>query len=249
MARAGRRTAETPQVRAGGAGLPLFRRRARLYVDGFNLHHAILDLGRPELLWLDLKTLGRGLLPRRERLVGVTWVAAHRPQREDRMSAMATYELALRASGVRCLLGHFVVHGDHCRACGHSWMQATEKQSDVNLALAVAADAAADRFDVAYLLTTDGDHAATARFLQESYPRKRLVPAGPDHAQIAAAQGIADYFDALDAHHGGTDDGGRADRVRTLLREAEKPGLQRLLDWLARRDDVRLLGERIRLNC
>lgn len=79
-------------------------------------------------------------------------------------------------------------------------------------------------------------------FFNSALPRKRLVPAGPDHAQIAAAQGIADYFDALDARHGGTDDGGRADRVRTLLREAEKPGLQRLLDWLARRDDVRLLG-------
>lgn len=179
MARTGRGTLETPQVRAGGAGLPLFRRRVRLYVDGFNLHHAILDLGRPELLWLDLKALGRGLLPRGERLAGVTWVAAHRPQRHDRMSALATYELALRASGVRCLMGHFVIHGDHCRACGHSWMQATEKQSDVNLALALAADAAADRFDVAYLLTTDGDHAATARFLRESYPRKRLVSVAP----------------------------------------------------------------------
>jgi hypothetical protein len=179
MARTGRGTLETPEVRAGGAGLPLFRRRARFYVDGFNLHHALLDLGRPELLWLDLKALGRGLLPRGERLAGVTWVAAHRPQREDRMSALATYELALRASGVRCLMGHFVIHGDHCRACGHSWMQATEKQSDVNLALALAADAAADRFDVAYLLTTDGDHAATARFLQESYPRKRLVSVAP----------------------------------------------------------------------
>src|SRR6056297_484046 len=31
--------------------------------------------------------------------------------------------------------------------------------------------------------------------------RKKLVPAGPDHAQIAAAAGVADYFDALAAHH------------------------------------------------
>jgi hypothetical protein len=29
---------------------------------------------------------------------------------------------------------------------------------------------------------------------------KRLVPAGPDHAQIAACAGIADYVDALHAH-------------------------------------------------
>jgi hypothetical protein len=58
-------------------------------------------------------------------------------------------------------------------------MDATEKQSDVNLALSIAADAAADRFDIAYVLTTDGDHAATARFVHESYPNKRIVSVAP----------------------------------------------------------------------
>ncbi len=80
-------------------------------------------------------------------------------------------------------------------------------------------------------------------------PSKRLVPAGPDHAQVAAARGIAEYFDALDAHHGG--DGGsagpggeraRAARVRVLLRGAEVPLLATLLEYLGTRRDVRLLG-------
>jgi hypothetical protein len=166
-------------VRRDGFHLPVFRKRARFYVDGFNLHHAILDLNRRELLWLDLAALGRALLPPSERLTGVVWVSAHRPQRRDRMEALLAYEEALTARGVRCLMGHFVVHGDHCHACGHQWMDATEKQSDVNLALSVAADAAADRFDSAYILTTDGDHAATARFLHEGYPDKTVVSVAP----------------------------------------------------------------------
>src|SRR5579864_6461091 len=58
---------------------------------------------------------------------------------------------------------------------------------------------------------------------------KRLVPAGPDHAQVAAARGIAEYFDALDAHHGGAaantaaTRSARAERVRQLMRAAELP--------------------------
>ena len=32
---------------------------------------------------------------------------------------------------------------------------------------------------------------------------KRFTPAGPDHAQIAASAGMADYFEAMSAHHGG----------------------------------------------
>lgn len=73
-------------------------------------------------------------------------------------------------------------------------------------------------------------------------PRKRLVPAGADHAQVAAAQGIAEYFDALDAHHGGKSANGRAQRVRELLRSAELAILPQLLDYLATQKSVRLLG-------
>lgn len=75
-----------------------------------------------------------------------------------------------------------------------------------------------------------------------AYPRKRLVPAGPDHAQIAAARGVAEYFDALDAHHGGGDDAGRPPRVRALLRVAEQPLLADLLKALSSRRDLRVLG-------
>jgi selenocysteine lyase/cysteine desulfurase len=79
---------------------------------------------------------------------------------------------------------------------------------------------------------------------------KRLVPAGPDHAQVAAARGIAEYFDALDAHHaGGAVDASvshgrsaRAERVRQALRGAELPLLATLLDYLSTRRDIRLLG-------
>jgi selenocysteine lyase/cysteine desulfurase len=80
-------------------------------------------------------------------------------------------------------------------------------------------------------------------YFNASYGRKRLVPAGPDHAQVAAARGVAEYFDALDAHHApAATAAGRPQRVRQLLRDAERPLLARLLDYLAAHRDVRLLG-------
>jgi cysteine desulfurase family protein (TIGR01976 family) len=84
--------------------------------------------------------------------------------------------------------------------------------------------------------------ANEGHYFNAAYPRKRLVPAGPDHAQVAAAQGVAEYFDALDAHHGGGAAAQRPRRVRELLRSAELALLPRLLDYLAQRKDVRLLG-------
>jgi cysteine desulfurase family protein (TIGR01976 family) len=80
-------------------------------------------------------------------------------------------------------------------------------------------------------------------YFNAAYARKRLVPAGPDHAQVAAARGIAEYFDALDAHHEPAAKAeGRPQRVRQLLRAAEEPLLARLLDSLAGHEGLRLVG-------
>ena len=79
-------------------------------------------------------------------------------------------------------------------------------------------------------------------YFNETEPSKRLVPAGPDHGQIAAARGITEYFDSLDEHHGGRDSTGCAERVRRLLREAETPLLSALLSYLQGRKGLRVLG-------
>lgn len=75
---------------------------------------------------------------------------------------------------------------------------------------------------------------------------KRFTPAGPDHAQVAACAGMADYIDALAAHHGGAglDPRGRAGLVHDLMRSHEVAILQPLLDYLASRNELRLLGPR-----
>jgi len=76
---------------------------------------------------------------------------------------------------------------------------------------------------------------------------KRFTPAGPDHAQVAACAGIADYVDALAAHHGagGMDAKGRAGAVHDLMRDHEIKLLQPLLDYLGSRNEVRVLGPHV----
>jgi len=173
------RSREVPVVRTDGFHLPIFRRRAAVYVDGFNLFHAIDDLGPDYLKWVDLTALSRLIAPRSQAIRRVTWVTAFRPQAKALTERHQAYFDALEATGVICHTGHFVVYSDGCNACGHSWAVHEEKQSDVNLALAMLDDAHENRFDVAYLVTTDGDHAATARFLKQRFPQKRLVVGAP----------------------------------------------------------------------
>ena len=74
---------------------------------------------------------------------------------------------------------------------------------------------------------------------------KRLTPSGPDHAQIAACAGMADYIDALAGHHGiGGDAAARNRGVHDLMRAAEVQVVRPMLDYLAGRNDVRLIGPR-----
>lgn len=81
-------------------------------------------------------------------------------------------------------------------------------------------------------------------FFNEAFPGKRFTPAGPDHAQVAAVNGVADYLDAVADHHGltGKSAAARAAGVRNLFRTHETALLQPLLDFLAGHPKVRIVG-------
>ena len=72
---------------------------------------------------------------------------------------------------------------------------------------------------------------------------KRFTPAGPDHAQVAASAGMADYIDALAEQHGITGDASvRGAGVHDLMRAHEEVLLQPLLDYATSKNSVRLIG-------
>ncbi|EBA02866.1 aminotransferase, class V [Rhodobacterales bacterium HTCC2150] len=73
---------------------------------------------------------------------------------------------------------------------------------------------------------------------------KRFTPAGPDHAQVAASAGMVDYANALYDHHfnEAADLPSRAAAVHNLMRGQETELMQPLLDFLAAKNSVRLLG-------
>lgn len=73
---------------------------------------------------------------------------------------------------------------------------------------------------------------------------KRFTPAGPDHAQVAACAGMADYIDTLYAHHFQQDATAtaRGEAVHDLMRAHEQRLLAPLLGAVTSRNSVRLIG-------
>jgi selenocysteine lyase/cysteine desulfurase len=80
-------------------------------------------------------------------------------------------------------------------------------------------------------------------FFNDTKPRYRLTPAGPDHAQIAACAGIADYLETVAAIAGPDAEG--ADpfrRAHAAMRAQETALIAPLLDYLRGRNKLRLIG-------
>lgn len=75
--------------------------------------------------------------------------------------------------------------------------------------------------------------------------RYRLTPAGPQHAQIACASGVADYFDALYNHHFDTPEANRSarvQRVNELMQTQEQQVAAPIVDFLLNHPDTKLIG-------
>ncbi|MEM7793658.1 MAG: aminotransferase class V-fold PLP-dependent enzyme [Cyanobacteria bacterium P01_C01_bin.118] len=74
--------------------------------------------------------------------------------------------------------------------------------------------------------------------------RKKMLPAGPDHAQIASTVGVAQYLDAVYGHHFSetVDQAEKGRRLKKLFQDHERKLLTPLLAWLRQRDDIHIVG-------
>ena len=82
-----------------------------------------------------------------------------------------------------------------------------------------------------------------SHFFNETAREKRLNPAGPDHAQIAAAAGIADYLEKVAEIAGDGAEGATPYRkAHNAMRAQETVLLAPLLDYLRKKNGIRLLG-------
>jgi hypothetical protein len=86
--------------------------RAALYVDGFNLYHAIDDLNDDRLKWLSLHDLGQTIIRRKTETLGaILYFSAYAHFRSARDPSVVArhrrYVAALESTGVEVLLGNF----------------------------------------------------------------------------------------------------------------------------------------------
>lgn len=170
--------------------------RVVAYIDGFNLYYGLKsDHGR-KYLWLDLQALVERLLLPGQQLQEVCYFTARvrdDPAAARRQSAYLD-ALASHCQKVRRVEGRFQEKNRSCASCGSHWIGYEEKETDVNISIALVEDAVNDLYDTALLISGDTDLRPAIAAVHRLRPRKFVVVGFPPH-RYSARLAIA-----VDAH-------------------------------------------------
>src|SRR5262249_41727666 len=138
----------------------IMSQRVICFVDGFNLYHAVNRLNAPYLKWVNLWLLASVFIrPKSQQLVDVFYFSAFADWLPQSKKRHIQYVKALVASGVNPVIGKFKSKDRNCPKCAHKWSGHEEKETDVNIALAMLNLAYKDRYDHAFLVSNDSDLA------------------------------------------------------------------------------------------
>ncbi|XUU60855.1 NYN domain-containing protein [Erythrobacter sp. HA6-11] len=132
--------------------------RTYVYIDGFNLYHALCALNQDHLKWLDLWKLSESLIRDKEELACVKYFTAYATWRQSSYRRHQRYIQALEHHGVTPIIGRFKRKSVRCQAtCGATFWTHEEKETDVNIGAHLVADALKNRFDRALVISADTD--------------------------------------------------------------------------------------------
>lgn len=142
-------------------------KKISVLIDGFNLYHAIKGLEKPHLKWVNVKALAACFVNAQDeqiqRVLFFTAPPHHTPQPvQIRYDA---YTKALKHHGVEVIEGKFKEKFIELKHNGQSITKKTheEKETDVNLALAVVEDAYERISDKLIVITNDSDISPAIR--------------------------------------------------------------------------------------
>ena len=172
--------------------------RTIAYVDGFNLYFGCLSRSARHCRWLDVEALVRRLVRDQDpasEVVGVKYFSAMidpklSPRGPASVVAQRDYWNVLRAHSspsFQIIKGkYFIVEGNYHRQCKPvdltqrvPVLRPEEKQTDVNIALHMLADATDKACDQQVLFSNDSDCTPALACSRERHPEMRLGTIAP----------------------------------------------------------------------
>ncbi len=170
--------------------------RVIVYIDGFNLYHAIDELNDETLKWLDLWKLSKSILKPNQVLCEVKYFSAYATWRPDSYKRHRDYVAAIESTGVRPIMGRFKEKKLKCKAtCGEVYITHEEKETDVNIGAHLIADALQNKFDTALIISADTDLAAVISLAKTLVGNDKRVCAVAPTGRFARSRELKHIFE------------------------------------------------------
>jgi len=159
------------------------RTRIQCFVDGFNLYHAVDNLGQPHLKWFNLRQLLEVFVdPAEHELLDVFYFSAFAKWLPGPLSRHQQFVGAIKSLGTTPVMGHFKEKDRSCRKCGAKWKAHEEKETDVNIAIWLLREAYKNNFDEAFIVSRDSDLTPVIRMVKKEFPNKSIKIISPPNA-------------------------------------------------------------------
>ena len=154
------------------------RKKAMVYVDGFNLYFGILQ-GTPNSKWLNLESFMDFLRPDEE-ILGVRYFTALvDPQKHISVSRdrQKRYLQALGScSKLKVIMGKYQLREVSCRAkCRERYEVPEEKKTDVGIAVQMISDAIDGLMDRIVLVSGDSDLEPAVEWIRKRHPAVKIT--------------------------------------------------------------------------
>ncbi|MFZ4542244.1 MAG: NYN domain-containing protein [Rickettsiales bacterium] len=153
-------------------------KKVSVIIDGFNLYHAIKGLNKPHLKWVNVRALAGCFINHTDeeiaRVLFFTASPIHTPLAvQERYKA---YTEALRQVGVQVIEGQFKKKFLSVEHEGKKISKQTheEKETDVNIALAIVEDAFERTSDKLIVITNDSDISPAIRMARRKNPKLKI---------------------------------------------------------------------------
>jgi len=145
------------------------------YIDGFNVYYAFQE--KPQFRkykWLNYRKLAEKTVQAQDEITGIFYFTALVEWKPQSVARHEEYIKVLRSVRVETIRGRFLRKDVECHLCHKVFHTHEEKQSDVNIALKILADAVDDLYDRAVIISADSDLLPVIKTIQQYAPEKEI---------------------------------------------------------------------------
>jgi uncharacterized LabA/DUF88 family protein len=169
-----------------------------VFVDGFNLYHSLLKPHLHQYKWLHIKKLIGELYPQFTN-PKIFYFTSYSEWSQEKKSRHQLLISALENTGIEVIRGRFGRVKKTCRKCGCRYWTYEEKETDVNISLHLIRYA--PEYDIALLLTGDGDQTPSVKEVKRLYPAKKVGLIIPIARRAESLKNICDFHIHITERH------------------------------------------------